>query len=101
MVVIIHKLISSNSDIKNYEGKKNPHIIFGYLLEPCIEIWVILKVFCKLKICIEFATENVQYFTTVPSFAPKKRLVQWNQSNDSISYPNHRTLNHDRNPINS
>jgi hypothetical protein len=99
-VVIIDKSISSNSHIKNSENKKFLYN-FGYLLEPCIEIWVILKVFCKLKTCIEFAIENIQYFTTVPSFAPKKRLVQWNQSNDSISYPNHRILNQGRNPINS
>jgi hypothetical protein len=37
-VAIIHKPISSNFAIKKM--KKSPEIFFGYLLEPCIEIWL-------------------------------------------------------------
>jgi hypothetical protein len=39
-VVIIHKSILSNSDIKKYKDYKSLYN-FRNLLEPCIEMWVI------------------------------------------------------------
>jgi hypothetical protein len=39
-VAIIHKPILSNSVYQKNEKKEILKYIFGYLLEPCIEIWL-------------------------------------------------------------
>jgi len=53
--------------IKNKKGKqfKHTYIFFGYLVEPCIEIWQCFRLFffrilVLFKKIIEFATKKIQ-----------------------------------------